>query len=503
MENERRRQPALGRIRRVHMVGIGGIGMSSIAEVLLSRGYRVTGSDLKKSEVTDRLEELGATVYEGHAAEQVGDADVVVYSSAVDPETNPETLEAERRRISLIPRAEMLGELMRMKFGVGIAGMHGKTTTTSMTGLVATEGGFDPTIIVGGKVAVFDSNAVAGEGDIIVIEADEYDRAFLRLTPSLAVITNIEEEHLDVYDDLEAIKDAFVRYANAVPFFGAAILCIDDPVVQEIVGRIERRVITYGTTRQAEIRADDIVYEGLTSRFTVYKRGDKLGTITVDAPGEYNVLNALAAVAVGVELEIPFEHIREGLDRYSGVQRRFERVGTAAGVQVVDDYSHHPTEIRAMLEAASEGLPDRRIVAVFQPHLYSRTRDFEEDFARAFFNADALVVTDIYGAREEPIEGVSGERVADLAARYGHRDVTYVGDKEDLPERLLGLTRPGDTVITVGAGDIWRYGRKFFERLEAKGGAAEPHANGTAGAAPSTTESDASEPDAREADENA
>ena len=468
MEQQRRRQPALGRIRKIHMVGIGGIGMSSIAEVLLTRGYRVTGSDLQRSDVTARLEELGATIYEGHAAEQIGEADVVVYSSAIDPEENPETVEAEQRRISLIPRAEMLGELMRMKFGVGIAGMHGKTTTTTMTGLVATEGAFDPTIIVGGKVATFESNAVAGEGDIIVIEADEYDRTFLRLTPSLAVITNIEEEHLDIYDDLDDIKQAFTQYANAVPFFGAAILCIDDPVVQEIVGAIERRIVTYGTTRQAEVRADDIALEGLTSRFTVVFQGEELGEISVDAPGHYNAMNALAAVAVGLELDIPFDKIQQGIARFTGVRRRFEEVGTAHDIQVIDDYSHHPTEVQVMLEAASEGLPDRRIVAVFQPHLYSRTRDFQEAFARSFFNADVLVLTDVYPAREAPVEGVSGQLIADLARQYGHRDVTYVPVAADLPAYLLEATRPGDTVITIGAGDIWRYSRRFFEQLQEK-----------------------------------
>jgi UDP-N-acetylmuramate--alanine ligase len=448
------------------MVGIGGIGMSSIAEVLLNRGYQVTGSDLKTTDVTDHLESLGAIIYEGHAADQIGEADVVVYSSAVDPEKNPETLEAERRRISLIPRAEMLGELMRMKFGVGIAGMHGKTTTTTMTGLVATEGAFDPTIIVGGKVATFESNAVAGEGDIIVIEADEYDRTFLRLTPSLAVITNIEEEHLDIYDDLDDIKRAFTQYANSVPFFGAAILCIDDPVVQEIVGDVERRILTYGTTRQAEVRAEDIEPVGLTSRYTVVFRGEELGPIEVNAPGHYNAMNSLAAVAVGLELDIPFEKIQKGIARFTGVRRRFERVGMAGGVQVIDDYSHHPTEVKAMLAAASEGLPDRRIVAVFQPHLYSRTRDFQDAFARSFFNADALVVTDVYPAREAPIEGVDGALIANLARQYGHRDVTYVPDKNDVPGHLLDATQPGDTVITIGAGDIWRYGKRFFEQLE-------------------------------------
>ena len=472
-QQERRRQPALGRIQQVHMVGIGGIGMSSVAEVLLNRGYHVTGSDLKQSDVTERLDGLGARIYEGHAASQVGEADAVVYSSAVNPETNPETLEAEQRRIPLIPRAEILGELMRMKFGIGVAGTHGKTTTTSMAGMVTTEGDFDPTIIVGGKVTVFGSNAVAGQGDVIIVEADEYDRTFLRLTPALAVITNIEADHLDTYTDLDAIKSAFVQYANAVPFFGAAICCLDDPIVQEIIGQIERRIVTYGTSRQAEIRAENIRQEGGHTVYDVYNREEHLGEIELQVPGVYNVRNSLAAVAVGLELKTPFEKIKEGLKRFSGVERRFQQVGeTDEGVLVLDDYAHHPTELTATLEAASVGWPERRLVAVFQPHLYSRTRDFKDDFARAFFNADTLVVTDVYGSREEPIEGIDGQMLSELAVRYGHRDVHYVEDKEDLPAFLADLVRPDDLVITLGAGDVYRYGRRFLEQQSNNGAAA-------------------------------
>jgi UDP-N-acetylmuramate--alanine ligase len=315
-------------------------------------------------------------------------------------------------------------------------------------------------------VAVFGSNAVAGQGDIIIIEADEYDRTFLRLTPSLAVITNIEEDHLDIYENLDDIRNAFVQYANSVPFFGAAILCLDDPIVQQIVGRIERRVVTYGTTRQAEVRADDIIQKGLEVHFNVFAQDEKMGEMMVRAPGVHNVRNALAAVAVGRELDIPFAKIRAGLTQFSGVQRRFQKLGEAQGITVVDDYAHHPTEVTATLEAASEGWPDRRIVAVFQPHLYSRTRDFQEAFGRAFFNADVLVVTDVYGAREEPIKGISGQLIADLATRYGHRHVLSVPDKEDVPERLLQFTQPGDVVLTLGAGDIWRYGKAFLESLQ-------------------------------------
>ena len=447
------------------MVGIGGIGMSGIAEVLLNNGFRVTGSDLSLSDVTDRLATLGATIREGHDAGNVGDADVVVYSSAVKPDQNPETLEAERRHIPMIPRAVMLGELMRVKFGIGIAGTHGKTTTTSMTGLVVTEGGFDPTIIVGGKVTVFGSNAVVGEGDIIVIEADEYDRTFLRLIPSLAVITNIEAEHLDTYRDLDDIKASFVQYANAVPFFGAAILCLDDQHVQEIVTSIDRRVVTYGTSRQAEIRAENVEQVGLRTRFRVHRGVEELGVVDLQLPGLHNVRNALAAIAVGLELEIEFAHIQSALARFTGVQRRFQKVGEVGEILILDDYAHHPTEVAATLEAAVAGFPKRRVMAVFQPHLYSRTRDFRNEFARVFFNADVLVLTDVYGAREQPIPGVDGQMLADLAVRYGHRDVHYVADKEQLPDRLAEIVRAGDVVITMGAGDIYRYGLRLLEKL--------------------------------------
>lgn len=460
-----RRQPGFGRVKSVHMVGIGGIGMSSIAEVLLARGYRVSGSDLKRSSVTDRLETLGATICEGHAAEHVTDADVVVYSSAVKAAQNAETLEAQRRRIPIIRRAEMLGELMRQKYGIGVAGTHGKTTTTSMTGLVVREAGFDPTIIVGGKVAVFDSNAVSGQGDIIIIEADEYDRTFLKLTPVLSVVTNIEADHLDIYKDLDDIKGAFTEFANRVPFFGAAILCLDDPNVRAILGHVQRRVITYGMARQATVRAADLDQEGPVTRFTVYHEEERLGRVELRAPGSHNVQNALAAVAVGLELDVDFPRIAEALAQYSGVDRRFEVKGEAKGVLVVDDYAHHPTEIEATLAAASRGWPDHRVVAVFQPHLYSRTRDLMEEFAQAFDDADTLVVTEVYGAREEPIEGVSGRVLAERATASGHRDVHYVADKEDLPGYLATFCEENDLVLTMGAGDIWRIGESLLDLL--------------------------------------
>ena len=474
-----RRTGDMGTTRRIHMVGIGGIGMSSIAEVLLNRGFEITGSDLKKSDVTARLEELGATIHEGHAAEHVEDADVVVYSSAVkDPSQNPETAEAQRRLIPIIKRSEMLGELMRAKFGVGIAGTHGKTTTTTMVGLVAKHAGLDPTIIVGGKVAVFGSNAVAGGGEVIVVEADEYDRTFLRLAPIVAVVTNIEADHLDIYADLDDIKDAFVQFANSVPFFGAAILCLDDENVRSVLGRIHRPVRTYGTTRQASLRAEGIEQVGATTRFDVYEGVERLGGITLHAPGLHNVRNALAAVAVGLELGVAFADIAAALAEYEGVDRRFQVKGEAAftadgetgTVLVVDDYAHHPTEVEATLAAAARGWSDRRVVAVFQPHLYSRTKELAEEFALAFYDADVLVITDVYAAREEPIEGVSGQLVADLARQYGHRDVHYVSQKGALPAHLQSLVQPGDLVVTMGAGDVYKFGEAFLKDLEAQHG---------------------------------
>ena len=480
--NGRTAHGEMGRVRCIHMVGIGGIGMSSIAEVLINRGFEVSGSDLKRGDVTAHLEALGATIHEGHAAEHVRDADVVVFSSAVKPDENPETVEATRRLIPIIKRAEMLGELMRAKRGVGIAGTHGKTTTTTMVGLVAKEAGLDPTIIVGGKVAVFGSNAVAGGGELIVVEADEYDRTFLKLTPIVAVVTNIEADHLDIYDDLDDIKRAFVQFANSVPFFGAAILCLDDENVRSVLGQIHRPVVTYGTSRQATLRAENVEQVGATTQFDVVEGTERLGGVVLHAPGLHNVRNALAAIAVGLELDVPFDRIAQGLAAYAGVDRRFQIKGEgtapprpdstggveggAASVLVVDDYAHHPTEVEATLMAAARGWPDRRVVAVFQPHLYSRTRDLADEFARAFYDADVLVVTDVYPAREAPIEGVSGQMIADLARQYGHRNVHYVADKAALPDTLRDLARAGDLVVTMGAGDVWRYGAAFLESLE-------------------------------------
>ncbi len=440
--------------------------MSGIAELLLNLGFQITGSDLQVTEVTRRLVNLGANVAQGHSASQVGDADVVVISSAVKAD-NPEVMEARRRKIPVIRRAEMLGELMRMKHGIGIAGTHGKTTTTSMVGLVLTEGGLDPTIVVGGKVKRFRASAKLGNGQYLVAEADEFDRSFLRMVPTIAVVTTLEAEHLDCYTNLDDIKEAFVEFVNKVPFYGAVILCLDEESLQSIIPHIKGRLVTYGLSPQADIRATNLTFEGLESSFDLLVHGKKLGRMTLMVPGEHNVKNSLAAVAVGLELDIGFPRIKRALETFSGVYRRFEIKGKVDDVLVVDDYAHHPTEIQATLQAAKGGLA-RRTIAVFQPHLYSRTRDFCSDFGKSFFHSDVLVVTDVYPAREEPIEGVSGELVAKAARDYGHRRVFYIQDKEKVATFLAAQVQPGDVVITMGAGDVHRIGERLIQLLRKK-----------------------------------
>ncbi len=458
-----RRKPLLGRTRHVHFVGIGGIGMSGIAEVLLNLGFSVSGSDHQPSPVTERLSSLGATVRDRHDGAWVKDADVVVVSSAVRPD-NVEVVAALHHNIPVIRRAEMLGELMRMKQGVAVAGTHGKTTTTSFAGSVLQAGGLDPTLIVGGRLRSLKTNAKLGEGEFLVVEADEFDRSFLELTPILAVITNIESEHLDCYRDLDEIKHTFVAFANKVPFYGAVVLCLDETALQEIIPRLKRRIVTYGRNPQAEFRAVNPVFHSLRSEYTAVRRDRVLGRIRLQLPGMHNVKNSLAAVAVGFELDIPFTRIRRGLEEFSGVHRRFEVKADVAHVLIVDDYAHHPTEIEATLRAARTGF-DRRVVAVFQPHLYSRTRDFHREFGRAFFDADVLVVTDIYPAREDPLPGVTGQLVADAARAVGHRQVVYLSDKNDVPDFLKRTVREGDMVITLGAGDIWMAGDQLAALL--------------------------------------
>ena len=455
-------------IKKIHFVGIGGIGMSCIAEILLDQAFSITGSDRQLSEVTEHLRDLGAAIYEGHSALNVEpDVDVLVYSSAVPPD-NPELVEARRRKIPVIRRAEMLAEVMRLKYGIGIAGTHGKTTTTSMVSLVLMEGGLDPTAIVGGKLSgLGGTNARLGHGEFIVVEADEYDRSFLSITPTIAVLTTLDADHLDCYRDIEDIKSAFITFANKVPFYGFIILCLDEAALQDIMPKVsERKIVTYGLNAQADLQALDITHSENTSTFTVMSRGGVLGEIRLQVPGTHNVQNALAAIGVGLELGIPFEKIKAGMERFTGVYRRWEVKADVAGIMVVDDYAHHPTEIKASLEGAKSGWRKRRVICAFQPHLYSRTRDFYEEFGRAFFNADVVIVTDVYPAREEPIQGVTGELIVNAAKMFGHKDVRYVPDKKDVPDVLLSLARPGDIVITVGAGDIWKCGEEFIHKLQ-------------------------------------
>lgn len=452
------------RLKNLHFIGIGGIGMSGIAEVLLNQGFRITGSDLADSDVIQHLRDLGAEIAVGHRAENVRGAQLVVYSSAVRQD-NVEMAEARRLNLPIIPRAEMLGELMRMKYGIAVAGTHGKTTTTSMIGAVLTEAELDPTIIVGGKVKSLLTNARLGSGEFLVAEADEFDRSFLRLTPAIAVITTLETEHLDCYKDLDEIKKAFLQFADHVPFYGAVVACLDEPGVAELIPQMRRRVITYGFSPKADIRAGDPSFSEAQTRFDVYLRGGKPEEVTIHSPGVHNVKNALAAVGVADELNIPFRVVRRGLEKFRGVERRFEIKGEVGGVLVVDDYAHHPTEIQATLAAARRGWK-RRIVAVFQPHLYTRTRDFAGDFGASFADADLLIVTDVYPAREQPIPGITGELVADAARCAGHPQTHYVQDKTQIVAELMCRVQPGDMVITLGAGDIWKASRELLAELE-------------------------------------
>ena len=453
-------------IKKVHFVGIGGIGMSGIAEILIDQGFEVSGSDRALSEVTDRLKDLGAEVYEGHSPENLKDADVLVYSSAVTTD-NPEVAAAVKRNIPIIKRSEMLAETMRMKYGIGIAGTHGKTTTTSMVGLTLTEGGIDPTIIVGGKLSgLGGTNARLGNGEFIVVEADEFDRTFLKLTPVIAVLTTLESEHLDTYKDLDDIKSAFIEFANKVPFYGFVVICLDEPALQDIKPSINKKVLTYGVTAQADIRAVDIAHSEFSSTYTVKYKGIELGKIKLNVPGLHNVKNSLVAVSIARELGIEFPKIKKALEKFSGVYRRFE-IKYDKKILVVDDYAHHPTETTATLSGIRAGW-DRRLVVVFQPHLYSRTRDFYQEFGRSFLNTDVFICTDVYPAREKPIEGVSGKLISDITEKFGHKNVHYIADKNKVPEFLMSIVKDKDIVVTMGAGDIWKFGNKFVEMMENK-----------------------------------
>jgi len=451
------------KIQRLHFVGIGGSGMSGIAEVLLTLGYRVSGSDLAASEATRRLESLGGTIFIGHRAAHVEGAQVVVISSAVAP-SNVEVVAARERMIPVIPRAEMLAELMRLKYGIAVAGAHGKTTTTSMIATVLAHGGLDPTAVIGGKLNRFGGPAKLGQGEFLVAEADESDGSFLKLSPTIAVVTNIDREHLDHYGDLDRIKQAFLDFMNKVPFYGTVILCLDEPHLQALLPRIEKRSRTYGRTSHADLTAREIAFGPKGTRFAAVLNGTDLGRFSLSAPGGHNVSNAMAAILVGLELDLPVEAIRDGLAQFSGVERRFQIRGEAGGVIVVDDYGHHPTEIRATLAGAKEGW-GCRVVVVFQPHRYTRTRDLFADFCTAFYQADVLVVTDIYPAGEAPIAGVTAQALAAAIREHGHRDATYAESREAAVERVAKAARPGDMVITLGAGDVWKVGAALLERL--------------------------------------
>jgi len=441
--------------QRIHLVGIGGSGMSGIAEVLLSSGYAVSGSDLKATQVTSRLEKLGAKIYEGHQAANVHGAHVVVISSAVRSD-NVEVIEAHRLKIPVIPRAEMLAELMRLKYGIAVAGAHGKTTTTSMVASVLAAAGLDPTFVVGGRVNHAGSNARVGQGDYMVVEADESDRSFLLLAPVVAVVTTIDREHLDQYRSLEEIQAVFLEFVNRVPFYGTVILCLDEPNVQAMIPSVKRPVFTYGTTSQADLVISDVKLNGLASEFRLTYRGEDLGIFNLPSPpGIHNVRNAAAAAAVALSLNVPADLIRVGLEKFSGVGRRFEVKGVYAGVTLIDDYGHHPAEIRATLEAA-RGCGYKRLLVLFQPHRYTRTQFLWDDFCRAFNDADILVLTEIYAASEHPIENITGEKLAEAISAAGHKNVVFTSTMQAGIEFMLREARPGDAILTIGAGSVGR-----------------------------------------------
>ena len=449
------------RYRVIHFVGIGGIGMSGIAEVLYNLGYEVTGSDLRIGETAERLIGMGITVHEGHRAENINGAHVVVVSSAVKPD-NPEVIEAVRRSVPVIPRAEMLAELGRLKYAVLVAGAHGKTTTTSIVATILARAGFDPTVVIGGKLKAFGTNARLGRGEFMVAEADESDGSFLKLNPTIGVVTNIDREHMEHFKTMDALKAAFLEFMNKVPFYGVSVLCIDDPNVRELAHSVHRKVFTYGLSADAELRASNLKKGFMSVEFDVALKGRPLGRFTIPASGEHNVRNTLAGIAVALELQVPVERIREALAGFEGIQRRFELKGEARGVTVYDDYGHHPTEIKATLSAAKDALGDRRLVVIFQPHRYTRTRDLMDEFAQAFEGAaDVLICTEIYPAGEQPIEGVTtGALIKKIKgevhiAKYPHEAAAIA----------LGIVRPGDVVLTLGAGNIYTAGEELLREL--------------------------------------
>ncbi|MGO9376942.1 MAG: UDP-N-acetylmuramate--L-alanine ligase [Dissulfurispiraceae bacterium] len=450
--------------RVIHFVGIGGIGMSGIAEVLHNLGYEVTGSDIRESDTTLRLRKLGIKIFIGHDEKNIDAAHVVVTSSAVSP-TNPEVTTAKDRAVPVIPRAEMLAELGRLKYGILVAGAHGKTTTTSLIATLLGEGGLDPTVVIGGKLKAFGSNARLGQGEFLVAEADESDGSFLKLSPTIAVITNIDREHMDYFKDIETLKGAFLSFINKVPFYGVAIICKENEHTREIIPQIKRRVLTYGLSHDSDMYARNIKYGGSGMSFEAVFKGEPLGVYSVPVPGVHNVLNSLAAILTAMELQIQQEKIKAGLGSFEGIQRRFEFRGESRGVRVYDDYGHHPVEIRAVLKAARECFRENRIVVIFQPHRYTRTRDLMGDFALSFVAADRLYLLDIYAASESPIEGVDSTVLLKKIRDVGSLKTDHISDRKELVKTVLADLKPGDVVLTLGAGDVHKIGEEILKAL--------------------------------------
>ena len=454
-----------GKTKHIHFVGIGGIGMSGIAELLINLDYTVSGSDMKVSPVTARISNLGGTIFPDHKADNIEGADVVVYSSAV-PQDNPEVVEARERNIPVIPRAEMLAELMRLKYGIAVAGAHGKTTTTSMVASILMHGNLDPTVVIGGRLDIWGgSNAKLGQGDILVAESDESDGSFLTLSPTIAVVTNIDLEHVDHYGDMDTIRSTFVDFINKIPFYGTAILCLDNEEIQNIMPLLKKPYLTYGMTSQADIQAKDIRQGTFQTEYEVFFNDASLGQVVVGMPGSHNILNSLAAIAVGLELEIGIEDIKKGLKDLGGLERRFQIKGEKSGILVMDDYGHHPTEIMATLETAKTCWPDRRLVVLFQPHRYSRTKALFDRFVISFNQADALIVMPLYSAGEKPLEGVDSERLFRGIKAHGHREVILCRERDEIMPLLQNLLRSGDVVMTLGAGDVHAIGSELLENL--------------------------------------
>jgi len=454
----------LGKTKKLHLIGIGGAGMSGIAELLINYGFQITGSDLRQTNITEKLEKMGAKISFKHETKHItDDVDVVVKSSAIEGD-NVEVRAAQKKKIPVIRRAEMLSELMRMKFGISIAGTHGKTTSTSMVGMILQAAQLQPTLIIGGIVKNFDSNAVLGDSDYIVVEADEFDRSFLSLSPIIAGITNIEEEHVDCYADTQELETAFLQFANSVPFFGLIVACVDDPKVKHLIPRFKRRYCTYGINSKAEVRAKNIKFKNFNSEYDLIYKGERLGTIELQLPGLHNIKNSLLAATIALELDIPFIDIRNGLLRFSGVYRRFEKKAFINDILVYDDYAHHPSEIKATLTAI-RAASARRVITIFQPHLYSRTQLFYKEFAHSLKESDVVIINDIYPAREEPIAGVSGKLIYDELKKKGHKNIKFIKKKENIPDFLFKIIKSGDLVITMGAGDVFEAGEQFIELL--------------------------------------